>query len=269
MDAEENFASSQDTTPRKRSLLAFWLLGLATIAVLWAVSIGWLLIQSPEAPPAGPRSPVVEAPAGPEAIAMAEAAWNAFVEAEDLRQRQALVLNPEQVAPMMEDYHEVRGHPWPTMSTRSPGREIQRNGLPVVVLEVEDFGGRVYPVAIGWDGRRYAVDWESLTAYGTMDWAQLLERRPQARQTLRLYLGRLPEELQPPPSIAAGHTFIRMEHRDSPTTAPLAVPPQLVHGILPMIEGRRVPCTIEVAWNPDLQAFVLQRLVRQGWSSAF
>lgn len=269
MKAEEESGADQNATSRSWSLVTVLLLGLATAGVLWAVSIGWLLIQSPEEPSAGPPATVVGAPTGPEAIAMAEAAWNGFVEAEDLVQREALVLNPEQVAPMMEDYHQVRGHPWPTMGTRSPGREIQRNGLPVIVFEVEDFGGRIYPVAIGWDGRRHAVDWESLTAYGTMDWAELLEHRPQESQTLRLYLGRLPEKLQPPPSVAAGHTFIRMEHRDSPTTASLAVPHELAHEILPMIEGRRVPCTIEMAWKPDLEAFELQRLIRQGWSSAF
>lgn len=68
--------------------------------------------------------------------------------------------------PLMKDYHEVRGHPWPTMGTRTKGEEIQRNGQRVVVFQIEGFDERRYPVAMVWDGERLRVDWESLTAYG-------------------------------------------------------------------------------------------------------
>lgn len=60
-----------------------------------------------------------------------------------------------------------------------------------------------------------------------------------------------------------------MKHRNSPTTAPLAVPLKLAPGVLTLIEGQRVPCTVEVVWNPGMEVFEMRRLIRQGWSSAF
>lgn len=249
--------------------LAGILVGLAAMLIFWVVFVGLMLIQDrtpPAADAANAGERVEPAPTGTEAIHLADAGWRRFVEAADFDARTAAVLDASRVAPMMHDHHIVRGRPWPSMNRRSAAREIRRGSRHVVVFEVEDFGGVRYPVAMEWSGSEFLVDWESLSAYGTIDWSTLIETRPTEPQTLRIYLAMLPGELQPPASVAAGRTFVRMEHRDSPEGAALAIGPDLAPSVLPMIEGRRVPVTAKIAWNAGLSAFELLEAPATGWS---
>ncbi len=267
MKDDGNLEFESEASARTRPHLVGMLLGLAATLSLWAVVIGWLVIPDTERSRGTNPAPPPPAPTGPQAVLEAGLVWDRYVEATDFAGRAELVLDTERVRDLMEDFHRVRGHPWPSMSSRTDGREIRRNGQTVVVFQVEGFDRQRYPVALAWDGERFAVDWESLTAYGTMDWSRLLETRPHETQTLRIYLARLPEELQPPASRAAGRTFFRMEHRDHPTTAVLAVRPELAPEVFRLTEGLRVPCTAEVAWNSSISAFELKNLLCQGWNA--
>jgi len=244
--------------------LTFVLLG---ILGLWALVSGWLLIRGSEpSPRAEKETSWHQEPTGDEAMTQAMEAWRAFVESPDLDTLIEHVRDPDRVGPMMRNYYESSRHPRPTMSRSSSGRVIEQGGQRMIVFEVEDYGGRRYPVAMGWTGRRFAVDWESLSAYGTMDWPQLIEEKPVEAQVMRVYLGAIAPELTPPQSVVGPRQFVRMEHRDFPESLPLALKPELVQEVLRLVEGRRVPVTVEVRWNPEFEHFELQRLLGLSWS---
>ncbi|MBK1826726.1 hypothetical protein [Haloferula rosea] len=242
------------------------------IAVLgiWGLIAGWLLIRRPEPPPAAvERQSWQEAPADEQALTQAMEAWRAFVEAPDLETRIEHVRDPERVGPMMRDYYDSRAHSLPTMGRALPGRAVRQGAQNMILIEVEDYQGRRYAVAMVWTGRRYAVDWESLSAYGTMDWPRLVEEKPAEPQVLRVYLAALPESLTPPESIVGPRRFVRMEHRDFSESLPLALRPELTREVTQLVEGRRVPVTVEVRWNADLGQFELQRLLGLSWSTQY
>lgn len=243
--------------------------GFALLGVLglWALVSGWLLIRRDEPPnPSTLEESWRKPPTGDEARTLAMEAWRAFLEAPDLETRIEHVRNPDRMAPMMRDYYESRSHPFPTMGRASEGRTVEQGSRRMMVFEIEAYDGERYPVAMAWTGHRYAVDWESLSAYGTMDWPALIEKKPVEPQVLRVYLGVLAPELTPPESVVGPRQFVRMEHRDFPESLPLVLKPALVQEVLTLVEGRRVPVTIEVRWNPDLKNFELQRLLGLSWS---
>jgi hypothetical protein len=169
---------------------------------------------------------------------------------------------------MFEDYHGTRGHPFPTLGSVSPGQPATFDGKPMVMFEVEPFSGPRYYVAAVWDGRRFAVDWESLTAYGTMDWIDFIETKPTAPQTMRVFL-REAETTDRPPGLQQTATFFQIEHRDHPQ--PLIVAAGAVAKTLrPLAENQRVPVTLELMWKtPESGGAAIlwiERFVAEGWS---
>ncbi|MGB1129441.1 MAG: hypothetical protein ACPG4K_05280 [Haloferula sp.] len=240
---------------------------LVSILGLWAMVAGWLLIRKSEPTPRPSRIETwQQPPTGTDALTQAMDAWRAFLEAPDLERKIGHVRDPERVGPMMRDYYDLRSKPYPTMGLSSPGKELVQGSQPMVVFQIEGYDGLTYPVAMAWTGQRFAVDWESLTAYGTMDWNLLLETKPSYPHVMRVYLGGLAPELKPPEALVGPRQFVRMEHRDSPDGAILALKPEIAHEVLRMVEGKRVPATIELIWNPSIQCFELQRLLGKGWS---
>jgi hypothetical protein len=176
-------------------------------------------------------------------------ALEAFFEAPDFDSKASLVRDSERVRPMMEDYHQKRGHSFPTLGRVSPGHATRLNETPMVLFEVEPFSGPRFPVAVVWDGKQFAVDWESLTAYGTMDWNEFVAKQPAAAQTLRVFIQDTADG-QSIPGIPTGHATFRIEHRDDPQPLLAAADPEVSAILGPLAEHQRTPVTLEVAWEP-------------------
>ena len=215
-----------------------------------------------------PPPPPVPGPPPASAEKSAREALEKFFEGADLEEKLPAVRDPERVRPMMEDYHRKRGHSFPTMGRVSPGKPVTMGSRQFVFFEVEPFSGPRYPVAVEWDGYRFAVDWESLTTYGTMDWSKFAAEKPQNSQTMRVYLAALPEAMRPLDA-ATGWQAFRVEHRDSDMVLMAVAGSGLAEDLAKRVKGKRVPATVEMAWNPDAVtggAFEIQRLVTEGWS---
>ena len=264
-----NSAGFEDTTdpPRKRAtvLVVSGVILLATILGIWAIVFGLILIER--------REPTIPTPAAedhypvdrPEAIRRAREAWERFVEATDFDSRVDAVRDADRVRPMMEDLHLERRAPFPTMARISQGQPVNQGSRRMVFFEVEDFRGRSYPVAVEWTGDRFAVDWESLTAYGTIDWPALLGRQPRDLQTMRLYLSQVRPELVPP--LDEKWTFFEIQHRDSPESAVAGASGEVALRLEQIVSpGMRKPLTVEIRWNPEIRQFEIVRLVARGWS---
>ncbi|MES2657351.1 MAG: hypothetical protein V4689_01975 [Verrucomicrobiota bacterium] len=221
---------------------------LAALVVALVFLIGERMIhRNPKAAPAIPvRTLLPPSPMEPAALAALEA----FFEAPDLAARAALVRDSERVRPMMENFHDHRGHPFPTLGRVSPGRAASFYGTPMVLFEVEPFSGPRYPVAVVWDGRRFAVDWESLTAYGTIDWSAFIENKPTALETLRVYIQNA-TETQKPPGMPDGFTCFRIEYRDDPQPLIAVASEEVAVALKPLVEHQRAPVTLEIAWKPN------------------
>jgi len=136
----------------------------------------------------------------------------------------------------------------------------------LVFFQVLGFDGLRYPLAVEWSADRFLVDWESLSAYGTMDWVAFVESRPEWSQTMRVYLAELAENLKPPVDGEGKWSFFRMEHRDSADTVVIAVLSSMAPEITELVRGKRVPVTMEVSWNNEIGQFELVRLVARTWS---
>ncbi len=220
---------------------------LAALAIALVLLIGEGLIhRKPKEKPAAPAR--VETPPDPMDPA-ALAALEAFFEAPDLISKARLVRDSRRVRPMMENYHQQRGHPFPTLGRVSPGHAARFDETPMVLFEVEPFSGPRYPVAVVWDGKRFTVDWESLTAYGTIDWSEFIETQPATPNTLRVFIQSAGETQQIPGAPDGSVTF-RIEHRDDPQPLAVIADRDVAKLLNPLIENRRVPVTLELAWKP-------------------
>ncbi len=210
------------------------------------------------APPILPPSPM--APAALKAL-------EAYFEAPDLEAKASLVRDAPRVRPMFVDYHRTRGKAFPTLSRVSPGRETSSGEMPMVVFEVEPFSGPRYPVAVIWDGQRFAVDWESLTAYGTMDWNEFIEKKPTSVQTMRVFAEEAPDS-EKPPGLTQGSGCFRISHRDDGEAIVAIASPEVAAAFPPIAGRKEVPVTLEIAWRSQggRMAPEIVRLVSLTWS---
>lgn len=197
------------------------------------------------------------------------AALEVFFEAPDLASKVALVRDSARVRPMIRDFHGTRGHPFPTLGRVSRGQPATFDGKPMVMFEVEPFSGPRYHVAVVWDGRRFAVDWESLTAYGTMDWIDFIEKTPAQPQTMRVFL-REAAESDRPPGAREATTFFLIEHRDHPQPLVAAAADDLAVKLQALTANRRTPVTAELVWRTTKAgsppAPWIKALVSTGWN---
>jgi hypothetical protein len=253
---------------RRRLRIPMILGGLLAVMLLAALGLGSKRWNSP--PPS--LDPVSRPYAEPSPFPSEEAAveaLNRFFESPDVVSMAANVHDGPRVKPMMEDYYLRRGRPFPTMSRASQGQAMNVGGNQLMFFMVEPFSGPKYPVAVIWEGDKFAVDWESLSAYGTLDWGRFIEEMPGTTQTLRVYVqgaGNLDEF----PGIPEGHALFRISHRDGPQ--PLtAIADAKVSGILsPLVENRRVPMTLDLEWRSvgsgQVRLPAIIRVVAKGWS---
>ncbi len=264
---EENDPSGDGT---QRPRLEKWIVGsLLLLALMIGIGliIGEGMIHRQPATTVEPEAPAVAPPDPMEPPALA--ALEAFFEAPDLEAKSLLVRDSGRVRPMMEDYHVKRNHAFPSLGRVSPGHIAHFGGTSMVLFEVEPFSGPRFPVAIVWDGNRFAVDWESLTAYGTMDWSEFVESQPTAPQILRVYLLNAPEN-QKPPATPDRFTCFGIEHRDDPQPLVAVANPEVAKILMPLVENQRAPVTLEIAWTSTgpggVMVPTILRLVAPKWS---
>jgi hypothetical protein len=246
-------------------LLAGLLLVTALLAVL---GLGLIPLNSPP-PAADPVSRSSAEPAPYPTEDEAVAALDRFFESLDVVTMAANVHDGPRVKPMMEDYYLRRSHPFPTMSRASKGQAMNVGGNQIMFFMVEPFSGPKYPVAVIWEGDKFAVDWESLAAYGTIDWGRFIEEMPGTTETLRVYVqgaGNLDEF----PDIPEGHAVFRISHRDDPQPLTAIADAQITGILSPLVENRRVPLTLDLEWrrvgSGQVKLPVIIRVVAKGWS---
>jgi hypothetical protein len=252
---------------RMEKIVAGLLLAATTVAVLvFTVGEGLIHRDRPDPESALRNSPMLTPPPSPpEPHALA--ALEAFFEAPDLTGKAGHVRDRERVLPMMGDYHQRRGHPFPTMASVSTGKAGTMGEVPMVFFEVEPFSGPRYPVAVVWDGSAYRVDWESLTAYGTMDWSVFVETKPVGVQVMRVFL-HSPEKDEASFALAKGETTLQIEHRDDPTPVVAIASGETASLLKALANKRRVPATLEVRWTRRGEAAVVEivRIIAPHWS---
>jgi hypothetical protein len=263
--------SNQPNTPRQQPVT--WLticLSAIAVAVSLTLAVGAGLIYRTRFQKK--TDPTMVSPTERVVVPTEEAAVAAlehFFESPDPAAMARAVHDGERVRPMMEDYYLRRGHPYPSMSRASKGQPASVGGTQLVFFQVEPFRGPRYPVAVIWEGNRFAVDWESLSAYCTIDWARFIEEKPPTTETIRVYIeaaGTLDKLTVPPPS----YTPFRISHRDDPQPITAMANAELSAILVPMTEKRRVPVTLEIQWRPQAQGQVgvpvIRRVVAKGWS---
>jgi|GEM_PF-5101238 len=240
---------------------------LIALVIALVLTIGEGMIHRNRKLPAAAPLAVTAPPIPMEAPALA--ALEKYFEAPDTASKVLLVRDPARVRPLMEDYHDKRNHPYQTLGRVSPGHATDLGTTPAVLFEIEPFSGPRYPIAVVWDGQRFAVDWESLTAYGTMDWSEFTERRPTAPQTLRVFISKAADNRKIPGMSAETDQF-QIEHRDDPQPIIAMADAEITARLTPLTEGLRTPVTVEMTWKPigpgGAQVACVIRLFAIGWS---
>ncbi len=242
---------------------------LIVLIIALALTLGQGMIQRNRKPPAGPSppSPIATPPVPMEPAALA--ALEKYFEAPDTASKSQLVRDPTRVRRLMEDHHDRRNHPYQTLGRVSPGHATLLGTTPAVLFQIEPFSGPRYPVAMVWDGQRFAVDWESLTAYGTLDWSEFIERRPTTIEALRVYLSHSPEP-ENFPSMPESFVSFQIEHRDDPQPIVCIASREVAAVLHPMAGNPRTPVTLEMTWTPigpgGTKVSRIIRLVTPGWS---
>ena len=239
---------------------------LAAYAIIVVLIVGGSMIHRKQETNIKKPIPYSAPPEPMEPAALA--ALEAFFEAPDLPTKAALVRDAARVRPMIEDFHGTRGHPFHTLGRVSPGKPTAFGEKPMVMFEVEPFNGPRYYAAVVWDGLRFAVDWESLTAYGTMDWIEFLEIKPATPQTMRVFL-REGEGAATPPGLTEAATFFLVEHRDSPQPLMVAAD-DLAEKLHALAANRRTPVTLEIVWKTAESGGAvipwIETIIAEGWS---
>jgi hypothetical protein len=195
------------------------------------------------------------------------AALEKFFEAPDTASKSLFVRDTARVRPMMEDYHDKRNHPYQTLGRVSPGHRAEIGNGPCVLFEIEPFSGPRYPVAVVWDNGRFLIDWESLTAYGTMDWSEFAESRPRSIQILRVFVSKIPEDRKIP-GLPEGSRQFLIEHRDDPEPMIVVAEAGAAATLEPL--AARSPVTLEMIWKPigpgGAPVACVSRVAATGWS---
>lgn len=239
---------------------------VAAYAIALILIVGGGMIHRKAREPAPAAIPYAAPPEPMEPAA--REALEAFFEAPDLAAKAALVRDGARVLPMMVDFHETRGHAFPTLGKVSPGQAADFDGKPMVMFEVEPFSGPRFFAAVVWDGHRFAMDWESLTAYGTMDWIEFTESKPSAPQTMRVYL-REAKATMPAPDVRLMDFNFQIEHRDHEEPLFAKAGEGMEEKLQALAAGRRTPVTLSLEWRdltPSLRVLWIREIVHKGWS---
>lgn len=234
------------------------LLGLV-LGVSWLV--GMLQVRRE---PTAKESPA-ERPIIHPTLDLARARLLEYFSAPDDSTRCALLHDPGRVGELWLDYHHRRGHSLPMLDEVLTATLIEDQGTVLAFFEVRLSSGERQPMAMVWDGAEFGLDWESFTAYGTMDWIEWVETKPTAPQMMRVYLSKVPDGLSGDDS-AAGQ-WVSVEHRDS--LQPVMAMVESESGCRLDFTGRqRIPVTAEFEFKNGSHGsrLHLTRMIHEGWS---
>lgn len=233
------------------------------VALVLILGEGLIHREKNDPQPTPEAAPLMPDPPEPAALM----ALQGFFEATDTAAKSEWVRDSDHVRIEMEDFHDRRNHPYPTLGRVSPGRLAEFGDTLCVLFEVEPFRGPRFPVAVVWDGRRFAVDWESLTAYGTMDWEELVESHPETPQTVRVLVRRANTDL---PAMPTGHTAFLIEHRDHSQPLTAIASEKTATRLTTLTDRASAPVTLELQWRPvgpgGSAVPVITRLLHPRWS---
>jgi hypothetical protein len=198
-------------------------------------------------------------------VDMARQAVMDYFSAADDTKRMQFIHDRNRVEPIWMDYHRRRHHPLPILEEIRSAALVEERGRTLALCEVAFSPGGVKPLAMIWEGRGFLLDWESLVAYGTVDWVEWVEARPPGRETLRVYLSSAPPG--PLSETPSRDRIVIVDHRDALSPLPARVDPDA--GMQIDFDGRqRVPVTAEFQFrsDPDGMQLHLVRILHEGWT---
>lgn len=201
----------------------------------------------------------------PPTVELARTRLLEYFSAPDDSSKCALLHDSGRVGPLWIDYHRRRGHPLPMLDEILSANLLEDQGRVLAFFELRLASGERQPLAMIWDGAGFGLDWESFTAYGTIDWIEWVETQPEAPQTMRVYLSRLPEGFSPDNAVEG--LWVSVEHRDALQPVIARVEPGSGGG-LDFTGRQRIPVTAEFEFKRGNRGSQLHltRLIHEGWS---
>ncbi len=243
--------------------------GLVTIFAIFMLFQRGLLVIPNHEEPAGRASPGREAvppPGDPaECKSLALQVWTRFVESPDIEGMIREVRDSGRVGPLMREFYGRRGHSFPTMAKVSAGKVASSVSREAVLFAIEPFSGPIYAVALNWDDGFYRIDWESLVAYGTVDWYEFTEGKSGSTERLRVFLSPLKDRWNHPALPVRAKSYL-MEHRDStdPVVAVSMAPESMT--VDAMVTQPRTPVRVAVRWDREFGCFRIEGSPVVSWS---
>lgn len=233
--------------------------GAATLGMVWL--IGMLrLRETPSIPEGGKRLDSIQP-----TVELAEKMLANYFAADDDAGKIQCLHDSRRVGELWRNYHHQRGKHFPLLDQVIGGTLVEQDGRILACFEVVLSPGGRQPVALIWEGDCFRLDWESLVAYGTMDWIEWLETKPAGPQLLRVYLSRVPSG--PMSEQGGSGQSVVVEHRDSLGPEVAVIAPN-VPFTLEFSGRQRVPATAEFEFRQEggLRRLYLTRLLHEGWT---
>ncbi len=242
-----------------------WFISRLLLLLALVFGVSWLagMLQVRRKPMA--MDPPVKIPTIPPTEELARTRLLEYFSAPDDPSKCALLHDPGRVGPLWMDFHRRRRHPLPMLDEILSAKLLEDRGRVLVFFDLKLSSGERQPLAMIWDGAGFGLDWESFTAYGTMDWIEWVETQPTALQMMRVYLSKVPEGLSADDAVDG--PWVSVEHRDSLQPVIARVDP--ASGCRLDFTGRqRIPVTAEFEFKKGTHGSQLHltRLIHEGWS---
>ena len=116
---------------------------------------------------------------------LASTAANAFLDADSLEKRLALIRNAEVLRPVLTKYYETRD-PGPIAHRRMDAVGVESPDLRYISFSVELPGGVKRALELEYTGNGYLVDWPSFVIYSEMRWSVIKREKPNTPTRIRI-----------------------------------------------------------------------------------
>ncbi|OYV07443.1 MAG: hypothetical protein CFE26_00915 [Verrucomicrobiales bacterium VVV1] len=220
------------------------------------------LYGSLKVPPRSPPEVVVPPVEVQPTLEAAREVIRRYFESMDDEGRISCLHEKDRVGPLWRDFYHRRAKPFSMLDSIQTGKMVTHEGKTLALFVIEQSPGGSQPIALFWEGDRFAIDWESHVAYGTMDWIEWVESKPSSVQVLRVYLSetRIGDD-------GSGERRVAVEHHDS-LGPEVAVIPKSVDFPIDFSGRQRVPVTAEFQFQgpTENRNLVMVRLIHEGWS---
>jgi hypothetical protein len=233
-----------------------WLVAFGGIVILSVWLYGSLKVKSASAPKL--TVPISVQPT----LEAAREVVRRYFESPDDEGRIDCLHEKDRVGPFWRDFYHRRAKPFSMLDSIHTGKMVTHEGKTLALFVIELSPGGRQPIALFWEGDRFAIDWESHVVYGTMDWIEWVESKPTEPQILRVYLS---ETILG--NKGSEERRVAVEHRDS-LKPELAEVPRTVDFPIDFSGRQRVPVTAEFQFqeSPGNRNLVMIRLIHEGWS---